>query len=173
MVLRLVTVLLLILFGNRVEAQTPYPKTRDEAVRESLININSKDLAVASQAARYFGIFEAKEGVLPMLKVLKQKSFLARSEHHVSTRPSGISEWVFVSVKEDIIAALGAIRDPRAVRVLEKLVRKKRPIDTGPSFNQNVAWALFRITGRLYKYRDTDGSIKTFRPESSVLLKTV
>lgn len=72
-----------------------------------------------------------------------------------------MSEWVITDVKAEIIVALGLIGDKRAVPVLKKYL-KKPPKNSGV-FTDNVAWALYQITGKSYKYKDRDGTMKLFQ----------
>ncbi|MFN0139926.1 MAG: hypothetical protein ACKVQW_07540 [Pyrinomonadaceae bacterium] len=143
--------------------QVQEEKSRDILIKESLTNIHSDNIHVAAQAARYFGIFQVNEGVPAMLRVLQSRRFLSTSEHVMAKDKSGMNEWLFTSVKDDIVTALAKIKDKRAVPVLKKFL-KKRPTDGGAFFTQNVAWALYQITGRSYKYKDRDGKVKLYQP---------
>lgn len=143
--------------------QVQEEKSREVLIKESLTNIYSDNIHVAAQAASYFSIFQAKEGVPAMLRVLQSRRFLSTSEHVMAKDKSGMNVWYHTSVKEGIVSALAKIKDKRAVPVLKKFL-KKRPKDCGAQFHKNVAWALYQITGKSYKYKDLDGKVRLYRP---------
>lgn len=159
------TTLSVLLFSLAIVSygQAQEEKSREILIKESLTNIYSDNIHVAAQAARYFSIFEAREGVPAMLRVLQSRRFLSTSEHIMAKDKSGMNEWVFTSVKDDIVSALANIKDKRAVPVLKKFL-KKQPKDGGAFFTKNVAWALYQITGKSYKYKDKGGKVKLYRP---------
>ena len=140
------------------------PKSRDVLVKESIANLDSNDIHVAAQAARYLGIFQAKEGVPALLRVLQSSRFLSSSEHIMGK--DGASEWVLTDVKGEIINALGLIGDKRAVPILKKYLKK--PPKNSEVFTGNVAYALYQITGKSYKYKDRDGKMKLFQKSVSL-----
>ena len=91
-----------------------------------------------------------------MIRVIESDRFLSTSEHII--RNDKTSEWVATDVKSDAINSLGVIGDMRAVPVLKKYLKKPPPKSYVPS--ANVAYALYQITGKLFKYKDRSGNIK-------------
>ncbi len=153
---------LLLPFSQPAFAQeSQEPKSRDVLVKESIANLDSNDIHIAAQAALYLGSFRATEGVPAMLRVLQSSRFLATSEHITPEDKNGMSYWVVTDVKAAIISSLGLIGDKRAVPVLKKYLKK--PPKNSAVFTQNVAYALYRITGKSYKYKDRDGIVKVFQ----------
>ena len=142
------------------------PKSRDVLVKESIANLDSTDIHVAAQAARDLGSFRATEAVPALLRVLRSSRFLWISEHNMPKDKSGVSEWVVTDVKAEIITSLGLIGDKRAVPVLKKYLKK--PPKGSAVFTRNVAWALYQITGKAYKYKDGDGKIKVYQKLISI-----
>ena len=155
--------ILLLIFSRPAFAQeSQEPKSREVLVKESIANLDSSDIHVAAQAARYLGMFRAAEGVPAMLRVLQSPRFLSLSEHQMAADKNSVSEWVLTDVRHEIVIALGLIGDRRAVPVLKKYLKK--PPKHSEVFPGNVAWALYQITGKSYKYRDRDGKMKLFQP---------
>ncbi len=153
--------ILLLAFSQLAFAQeSQEPKSRDVLVKESIANLDSADIHVAAQAAIYLGIFRATESVPALLRVLQSSRFLATSEHIMPKDKNGMSEWVVTDVKAAIINSLGLIGDKRAVPVLKKYLKK--PPKGMAVFTENVAYALYQITGKSYKYKDRDGKMKLF-----------
>jgi HEAT repeat protein len=137
------------------------PKSRDLLIKESIANLDSDDIHVAAQAARNLGYARAMEGVPAMLRLLQSSRLLSRWEHIMPKDKNGMSEYVITDVKAEIINLLGLIGDWRAVPVLKKYLKiqpKNSVVFTG-----NVAYALFQITGKSYKYKDRDGKMKLFQ----------
>jgi len=136
-------------------------KSRDVLVKESIANLDSDNVHVADQAARYLGIFKAAESVPALLRVLKSSRLLSTSEHVLIDEKLKWYEWQATNVRETIVYALGEIGDKRAVPALKRYLMKSfkdRQIST-----KNVAYALYLNTGRLYKYKDRDGKLKLFQ----------
>lgn len=79
---------------------------------------------------------------------------------------NGMSYWLLTDVKGEIINSLGSIGDKRAGRVLEKYLKKPPTNSAVPT--ENVAHALFQITGKSYKYKDRDGKMKLFQKPVSL-----
>jgi hypothetical protein len=158
--------LLLLVFCRPAPAQAAQePKSRDVLVKESIANVDSDDVHVAAQAARYLGIFRAAEGVPALLRVLQSPRRLSLLKHHMAADKDSVSEWVLFDVKGEIITALGLIGDKRAVPALKRYLKK--PPAHSEVFPGNVAFALYQLTGRSYKYKDRDGRMKLFQPSDS------
>ena len=68
---------------------------------------------------------------------------------------------VITDVRGEIINSLGLFGDGRAVPVLKKYLKK--PPKYTYVFTGNVAYALYQITGKSYKYKDRDGKMKLFQ----------
>ena len=154
---------LLLAFSQPASAQEAQgTKSREALVKESIVNLDSDNIHVAAQAARYLGIFRAAEGVPAMLRVLQSSRHLSLVEHQMAADKNSVSEYVLIDVKGEIITALGLIGDRRAVPVLKKYLKK--PPRGSDVYTGNVAYALYQITGKSYKYRDRDGRMKLFRP---------
>jgi hypothetical protein len=141
-------------------------KSRDVLVREFIAELDSNDIHVAARAARELGYRRAAEGVPAMLRVLQSSRFLSLSEHQMAADKNSVSEWVVTDVRYEIVTALGLIGDRRAVPVLKKYL--KEPPENSAVYTGSVAWALYQITGRSYKYKDRDGQMKLFRPSGSI-----
>jgi HEAT repeat protein len=137
------------------------PKSRDLLIKESIANLDSDNIYVAAQAARDLGYARAVEAVPAMLRVLQSSRLLSRWEHIMPKDKDGMSEYVITDVKGEIINSLGLIGDWRAVPVLKKYLKK--PPKNSVVFTGNVAYALDRITGKSYKYKDRDGKMKLFQ----------
>ncbi len=154
--------ILLLTFSQPAVAQeSQEPKNRDVLVKESIANLDSNDIHIAAQAANYLGSLRAREGVPAMLRVLQSSRFLSTSEHIMAKDKNSMSYWVVTDVKGEIINSLGLIGDKRAVPVLKKYLKK--PPKNSAVFTQNVAYALYQITGKSYKYKDRDGIVKVFQ----------
>jgi hypothetical protein len=136
------------------------PKSRDLLIKESIANLESNDIHVAAQAARDLGYSQATEGVPALLRVLQSSRYLSRWEHMPKDK-DGMSLYVITDVKGEIINSLGLIGDKRAVPVLKKYLKK--PPKYSFVFTGNVAYALYQITGKSYKYKDRDGKMKLFQ----------
>jgi hypothetical protein len=76
----------------------------------------------------------------------------------------GLSYWVSINVRAEIVTSLGLIGDQRAVPVLKKYL--KRPLSNNEVFTGNVAHALYLITGKTYLYKDYDGVEKLYQPSA-------
>lgn len=151
-------------FASAQEYQEP--KSREVSIKDLIANLNSTDVHVAAQAARELGYLRAKEGVPTLLRVLQSSRVLSLSDHIIAKDKNSVSEWVLTDVKAEIIVALGNIGDKRAVPVLKKYL-KKSPKNS-EVFAGNVAWALYQITGKSYKYKDRDGTMKLFQKSVSL-----
>ena len=151
----------LLIFSESAFAQeSQAPKSHDVLVKESIANLDSNDIHVAAQAAIYLGSFRATEGVPALLRMLQSSRVLSTVEHMAKDK-DGMSEWVLTDVKGEIINSLGLIGDERAVPVLKKYL--KQPPKNSGVFTKNVAYALYQITGKSYKYKDRDGTTKLFQ----------
>ncbi|HXD32982.1 MAG TPA: hypothetical protein VN643_17795 [Pyrinomonadaceae bacterium] len=137
-------------------------KSREEIVKESIANIDSTDIRIATQAALYLGIYKATEGVPAMLRVLQSSRYLTLNEHIRSKDRNGMSIWITMDVRAAIVESLGSIGDRRAVPVLEKYLKK--PPKNAHLVAQNVVHALYRITGKSYRYKDLEGKQKLYEP---------
>jgi hypothetical protein len=137
-------------------------KSRDALVKESIANLESDDIHVAAQAAIDLGRLRATEGVAAMLRVLQSSLLLSISEHIMAKDKNGMSQWVLTDVRAAIVNSLGLIGDKRAVPVLKKYLKK--PLKNREVFTENVAHALYLITGKSYEYRDYDGEQKLYVP---------
>lgn len=157
--------LLLILFLTSSElafAQgSQESKSRNVLIKESIANLDSADIHVAAQAARYLGIFQAMEAVPALLRVL-QSSRLLSTTKQMPKNKDGMSLWVTTNVRAEVITSLGLIGDPRAVPVLKRYLKK--PLKNGEVFTGNVAHALYQITGKSFEYKDYDGVQKFYVP---------
>ena len=137
----------------------------DTPPKELIRRLDSTDLHTVNQAAYDLGQMRAKEAVPALLKVLQSSRFLSELRHNIAADKNSVSEWVLTDVKATIVNSLGLIGDRRAVPVLKKYLMK--PPKYSGVFPGNVAYALYLITGKSYKYRDRDGKVKLFQPSPS------
>jgi hypothetical protein len=132
-------------------------KSRDDQIKELILNLHSENLNTAANAADALGRLGATEAVPELLIVLQSPKTLLRGDHIVEgSGDARRGKWVRTSVKEKAVEALGAIGDRRAVPLLERYLK-----DPPPSFDvlpENVAYALSRITGKKYDYKRASSS---------------
>lgn len=138
------------------------PKSRDALVQEAIAQLDSNDNKVAAQAAMRLGQYQATEAVPKLLQVLQSSRLLQTSEHVIANDSGSLSHWVSTNVRAAIVTALGLIGDERAVPVLKKYL--KRPVNNQGVATENVAHALYLITGKTYRYKDDDGAEKLYEP---------
>lgn len=162
---QLLALILLLAFSQPAPAQEAWqPKDRDVLVKKYLADLDSTDIHVAAQAARFLGYLRATEAVPAMLRVLRSPRRLSRVEVTEPTPTYNVREWVETSVRAELVNALGSIGDRRAVPALKGYL-KRSAADT-EVFGGNAAYALYQITGKSYKYRDHDGKMKLFQPSA-------
>ena len=160
----LVVLLALSPLGFAQESQAS--KSRELLIKECIANLDSNDIHVAAQAARDLGYSRATEGMSALLRVLQSSRILSQSEVTMPKDKNGMSLWIITDVKAEIINSLGLIGDRRAVPVLKKYLQK--PPKNSAVFTGNVAYALYQITGKSYKYKDRDGKMKLFQKPVSI-----
>src|ERR1044072_1369399 len=141
------------------------PKSRETLIREWVANLESDDIHVAARAARELGYLRATESVPALLRVLQSSRHLSLSEH-LMAKDNSVSEWVLTDVRVEIVNAMGRIGAKRAVRVLKKYL--KEPPKNSEVYPGAVAYALFQINGKSYKYRDRDGRVRLFQPPAGM-----
>lgn len=156
--------ILLLTISQLAFAQDPQEATsREDLVKESIANLDSKDIKVAAEAARRLGMYRATEAVPRMIQVLQSSRQLRKTEHVIEKGERALSAWVTTDVRDAIVTSLGLIGDKRAVRVLEKYLNE--PLSNDEVFTGNVAHALYLITGKSYEYKDYDGEHKLYKPD--------
>jgi HEAT repeat protein len=128
-------------------------------VKAALNDLRSANPKVVSNAAVRLGECKIKAAVPVLLEVLQSPGSLTISEH-VNT--GGMRRWIAIDPKWRIVEALGAIGDKRAVPLLEGYLRA--PPAGLELAAQNLASALFLITGVRYRYRDNQGNFKRYAP---------
>jgi hypothetical protein len=140
-----------------------WPQTqerREIMVKAALNDLRSADPKVVSNAAVQLGEWKIKAAVPALLEVLQSPDSLTIPEHVTTV---GMRRWIAIDPKWRIVEALGAIGDKRAVPLLERYLRA--PPAGLELAAQNLASALFLITGLRYRYRDDQGNSKRYAPE--------